>query len=67
MRIEKTVAHDVEVFADLEMDNLRKERCLCLNCSKTENSCNTSKILYYLSLQNHVAMMITRCPQYGYK
>ena len=66
-KIEKIVAHDVEVFADAEMDGLRRERCLCLNCAKMESDCHVAKILYHLSVQNNMAMMITRCAEYGYK
>ena len=66
-KIEKIVAHGVEVFADVEMDNLRRERCLCLNCSRMDSDCSVSKDFYRLCLQNNIALMVTRCPQYVYK
>ncbi|MCX6746602.1 MAG: hypothetical protein NTU63_00510 [Candidatus Pacearchaeota archaeon] len=66
-KIEKIVAHGVEVFADVEMDNLRRERCLCLNCQKMPSNCSVSKDFYHLCLQNNIALMVTRCPEYVYK
>lgn len=66
-KIEKIVAHDTEVYADIEMDNLRRERCLCLNCNKMDTSCHTAKVFYHLSLQNGIALMVTRCRDYEYK
>jgi hypothetical protein len=66
-KIEKMVAYDREVFADVEMDGLRRERCLCLNCAKMGPNCHNSQILYHMAVQNNMAMMITRCRDYQYK
>ncbi len=65
-RIAKTTAHGREVFADLEMDNMRRERCLCLNCSKMDY-CPISKVFYDVCKTNGVALMVTRCAKYQYK
>ncbi len=40
--IEKVTRFGTDVFADVERDNLRKERCLCLNC-KDMSDCETAK------------------------
>ena len=64
MVIEKIIKYGVEVYADVEMDNLRRERCLCLNCSIMNSGCETAKELYESAKKNNLAMMITRCRTY---
>ena len=64
MTIERVVRYNVEVYADLEMDNLRRERCLCLNCSEISN-CSTAKELLDYATKKNIAFMVTRCPVYS--
>jgi len=65
--IEKTIEYNVEVFADKEMDQLRKTRCLCLNCKYDSKTCESAEQLYNLAVKENLAMMITRCPKFSEK
>jgi hypothetical protein len=65
-KIEKIVAHDIEVYADVEMDNLRRERCLCLNCREMDY-CHVAKTFLNICEHNNIALMVTRCREYKYK
>lgn len=58
--IRKVVKYGVEVSADLEMDELRRERCLCLNCGDIE-SCQAAKQLFEICKINNMALAVTRC------
>jgi hypothetical protein len=60
--IEKVVKYGTEVWADIEMDKIRKERCLCFNCGIKE--CSTARTLYQICCDKKMAMMITRCLEY---
>ncbi|VVB82982.1 Uncharacterised protein [uncultured archaeon] len=55
-----------EVWANIEMDELRRKECLCFNCEGTlenspANECPVAKKLYELSVKYDMAMAITRC------
>ena len=53
------------VWSNIEMDDLRKTECLCLNCSKMVRSdCQTAKLLYNTCKDFNIAMAITRCPEW---
>ena len=58
--------YGVSVWADLEMDELRKYNCLCLNCSKMGN-CEQGSKLYDICCRYNLATMITRCPDWEKK
>ena len=53
--------YGVAVWEDEEMDALRKERCLCLNCHDMK-ICGTAKAGYKLCKGANIAFMVTRCP-----
>jgi hypothetical protein len=61
--IEEKIKYGVKVWVDSEMDELRRERCLCLNC-RILNDCDTAKNLYEICKTQDMAMMITRCKYY---
>lgn len=64
-RVEK---YGVEVWSDEEMDALRKERCLCLNCNWIgTDGCATVGILYAVCKGHNVALAVTRCPTWERK
>jgi hypothetical protein len=72
MKVNAQEHYGVWVATNVEMDQLRKKECLCLNCTgkifdgvmKTENDCITKKELYNICVRDNVAMMITRCPYF---
>ena len=65
-KIEKIIAHGIEVYADKEMDDLRRGRCLCLNCGEMD-SCSSAKQLYGICKENDMALAVTRCKDYKEK
>jgi hypothetical protein len=57
-----------EIWANTELDALRRTGCLCLNCERTRNAidptytpCPIAKQLYELCITNDLAIAITRC------
>ena len=71
MTIIKKIAHGTEVYADEEMDELRRKRCLCLKCkfmrSHKELNCPIAQKLFEISVQYDNAMMMTRCKSFKIK
>ena len=61
MKVEKQEHYGVEVQANVVMDELRKDQCLCLNCELIEN-CDWAGELYSLCKENSLALAVTRCP-----
>lgn len=58
--------HPPEIYAEPEMDRMRKEKCLCLNCRRGDEkipyySCPVAQSVYRICVDNDMAMMITRC------
>ena len=51
----------ITVYADTEMDALRRKRCLCLNCERL-GQCVMASELYRLCRIGHLALAVTRCP-----
>ena len=49
-----------QVWVNLMTDIIRKTQCLCLNCN-VMNKCKIAKALYKICVDNHCALMITRC------
>jgi hypothetical protein len=64
MSIKKVVAYGQYIWSDIEMDELRKERCLCLNCSRRKEQCARAKQFYLICKDYDMAMMITRCREF---
>lgn len=58
--ITKDQYYGVTVAVDKEMDELRRERCLCLNC-ECKDSCLVAKKFYELCKLNDIALAVTRC------
>jgi len=56
-------AHGETVWSDTEMDELRKENCLCLRCArlKREKGCLVAKDLCEICREWDLALMVTRC------
>jgi len=61
--IEQIEAHGEIVWADVEMDELRRERCLCLNCMWFDE-CAAAIAFYALCKHFAVALAVTRCADY---
>ncbi len=61
--IKQIEKYGATVWADGEMDALRKKRCLCLNCEHS-GSCNKAGNLYLMCKRNNLALAITRCPEW---
>ncbi|HII16224.1 MAG TPA: hypothetical protein HA362_08025 [Nanoarchaeota archaeon] len=62
----KTDADPAEVWADTEMDALRREKCLCRNCGRKDEpkpyaSCPAAAKIYAVCVERNMAMAITRC------
>jgi hypothetical protein len=49
------------VWTHVEMDDLRREQCLCLNCQRMK-FCPVAAKLYELCKKEDVALAVTRCP-----
>jgi len=47
----------------MEMDNLRRDWCLYLDCEYDNKTCNNAKKLYALAVEENHARKITRCPR----
>ena len=58
--IRQVEAYGKTVWADVEMDELRRERCLCLNCLWYDE-CAVAIALYAICRQFGVALAVTRC------
>ena len=63
-KIEKITKYGTEVWADVEMDELRRDRCLCFNCGEKDNDCSIAKRLYDICQEENMAISITRCKNY---
>jgi hypothetical protein len=55
-----------EVWANIELNELRRKECLCINCGRKNeqpqySSCPVAGKLYQVSLEHHMAFAITRC------
>ena len=52
--------HEVKVWTETVMDELRKKRCLCLQCDHLQE-CSIAKSLYEICVAGDLAVAITRC------
>lgn len=55
-----------KVWANADLDALRKTDCLCVNCGRKNDSpayssCPTAKKLYDICVADNMAVAITRC------
>ena len=55
-----------QIWANKELDALRRKECLCVNCRRKDDnppysSCPVAKKLYEISREHSMAMAITRC------
>ncbi len=55
-----------KVWSNAEMDKLRRDECLCLNCARIyddslKGTCSVAKMLYNICVEHDMAMAITRC------
>ncbi|MDD5012290.1 MAG: hypothetical protein PHQ66_01430 [Candidatus Nanoarchaeia archaeon] len=58
--------HPDEVWANIEMDELRRKECLCINCERKNDkppysSCPIAKKLYGICKEYDMAIAVTRC------
>lgn len=62
------IHYETPVWVNPTTEKIRKEECLCLNCTKlqpgTVNNCRIAQKLYGVCLAEKTALIITRCPEY---
>lgn len=63
MNIKKVIKYGTEVFQSVDMDELRKTECMCLNC-KIIKDCLRAESLYDICKEHNIALMVTRCPMW---
>lgn len=56
--------HGVPVYADLEMDELRRWRCLCFRCGRDMSLCPTAQELFKICKDKNIALAVTRCQKW---
>ena len=66
-RLKEIVKYGVTVWSNGETDIMRGEQCLCLHCSQMNNGCDTYWGLYEICKEQNLALMVTRCPNWGIK
>jgi len=54
--------YGVNVWTDVEMDQLRRKRCMCLTCGRMTECAATT--LYDICKSEHIAVAVTRCPDF---
>lgn len=57
------VHHGSEVQTNTKMDALRREECLCVNCTEI-NTCDWASALFGLCTESNLALAVTRCPNF---
>jgi len=65
-KYKKTEKDPEKVWANVEMDNLRRKECLCVNCDRKNEeipygSCPAAGKLYNICVEHNMAMAVTRC------
>ena len=56
--------HGALVWVDIEMDKMRRQRCLCLRCRYDSSTCAMAGELFNLCQQEDLALAVTRCPDW---
>ncbi len=62
----QVVKYGSTVWSNVEMDELRKTECLCLNCTDLE-SCWIANLLHEHCEFYNLAFMMTRCKDFKQK
>jgi hypothetical protein len=62
----REIHHNAMVWVNKTTENLRKEECLCLRCSKM-SKCQAAKEFYELCCKNDCALIMTRCKEFELK
>ncbi|MBU2638282.1 MAG: hypothetical protein KJ955_04880 [Nanoarchaeota archaeon] len=62
----RTGADPAEVWANTELDALRRKECLCINCERKDEpkpyeSCPVAAKIYKVCVEHNMAMAITKC------
>lgn len=60
--VKRVERHGGEAWEHTEMDALRKDKCLCLNCAHLEEGCDPASSLYAVCREDNIALAVTRCP-----
>ena len=58
--------YGAKVWQHVEMDELRRSQCLCLNCSKL-GACEIASDGFELCKKHNIAYAVTRCPVFDPK
>lgn len=62
--IKKVEKYGAQIWCDEKMDNIRRRRCLCLNCKKMGDTCSVSSEFYRLCIDHNIALMVTCCERW---
>ena len=63
-KVEKVEKYGATVACHKEMDELRREQCLCFHCGE-KDECGRAKSLLKFCTHFNMAMAITRCDKYS--
>ena len=63
MTVKRIEAYGQVVWADIEMDLLRRKRCLCLNCTLLD-TCDIAQSFFEICRAKDVALAVTRCKRH---
>ena len=70
-QLEKIVKHGKEVWANVPLDEQRREECMCLHCNELnlgqDDGCEYAKMLLTICRESNMALMVTRCPHWAPK
>lgn len=60
--------YGTKVWTNKNTDNMRREECLCLHCSKMTydktTNCSIAQDFYELCIKSDLAFIMTRCKQF---
>lgn len=66
LQIEEVEKYGVKVQSNINMDALRKDQCLCLNCNQM-GPCEQAQAFYEICKKHNIALAVTRCPHFELK
>jgi len=62
-KIEQQTHYGKVVWTHTEMNELRRDECLCRHCKKV-GPCEIGKALFEICQSKGVALSVTRCPEW---
>lgn len=68
LQIEEVEKYGVKVQSNTNMDELRRDQCLCLNCGKLPTgNCEQAQAFFRVCKAHNIALAVTRCPYFELK